>query len=129
MSLLERARRSLEEEHTLQSEVEELRAKAAVRGVLLSPFEELQRVLWPSALEAALLGCLRCRVIPDRDSLEAAATLVLWLGEAAEKEEKGEKPETWYGLAEEEVRALLARIFLGQSARLTESGRIEVIDA
>lgn len=128
MRLLERARRALEEEHTLQSEVEELRSKAAARGVLLTPIEELERILWPSAVEAALLGCLRCRVVPDPGSLEAAATLVLWLGEAAEKGEKGEKP-TPRWISYSEIRDLLARIYLGHKARLTEDGRVEIIDA
>jgi hypothetical protein len=131
VSLLARARKFIEEKEAWREgarELEDLREKAERLGVRPSPFEKLQAIDWPCALEAAALGFLRCGRIPDSDSLDAAAALVLYLADASEKQEKGEKPEIRYGLTEDEARAFLARIFLGRPARLTEVGQIETVD-
>jgi hypothetical protein len=131
VSLLARARKFIEEKEAWREgagELEDLREEAEGLGVRLSPFEKLQTIDWSCALEAAALGFLRCGRIPDSDSLDAAAALVLYLADVSEKQEKGEKPEIRYRLTGDAARALLARIYLGQPARLTEVGRIEMAD-
>ena len=131
MSLLERARRFIEEKEAwrgLEGKVEDLREKADRLGVLPSPIEDLEEVDWPCAMVAVFFGFLRCGHVPDLDSLNAGAALALYLADTAEKQDKGEKPDLRCGLSQEEARALLARLFCGQRARLTESGRIELVD-
>ena len=131
MSLLARARKFTEESEALEEKrrrVEDLREQAAERGVQLSPIEQLELIDWPCAIEASLIGFIRCGHMPDRDSLMAAAALALYVVDTSEKQEKGEKPRIRYGLTADEARALLARIYLGRRVRLTDSGEVELTD-
>ena len=131
MSLLARARKFSQEHESWRKEsraLEDLREAADALGVGLVPFEQLETIDWPWAVKAAGLSFRRCGRVPDSDSIEAAAALLLQIADALEKQEKGEKPEMQYGLTHDEARSYLHRIYRGQRVRLTDCGHIEIID-
>jgi hypothetical protein len=79
-------------------------------------------------MQAAIRSFIVCGRSLHRESIETAAALLLHIAEASEKQEKGEKPESRYGLTRDEARSLMVRILCGQRVRLTADGRFEMID-
>ncbi len=129
MSLLARAKAFTQERHNYnEQKLEVLRVEVVRYGTFNSPAEKLEKLEWPWALKAARLSLLQCGKFPDSDTLDAVAALLLYLSVPAEKVEKVEKPEIHYGLTRAGARDLLIRVCLGRRVRLTDDGRIEIVD-